>query len=158
MTALSIRPATEDELRLVRSSWRHQMRPRFRDAEPMGPQMHGHPWGRKRYIGQSTAAEMLRLYIDAHATTGDVLVAAVDDDEGSEAVAWASRSLTKDSSGALLSCIVHYVYVLDRARRQGLGARLLRYIRQEARTAGVDAVPGAMNSPGVCLWESERSQ
>lgn len=151
---LTIRPATEGELRLVHSSWRHQMRPRYRDTEPMGPEMRGHPWGRGRFISQGTASEMFRLYVQEHATTDQVLVAAMLD--GTEAIGWASRSLEEGTEKPV--CVVHHVYVLDKMRHEGVGARLLRHIRQESRVAGVACVPGTMNSAGVGLWSSEKSQ
>jgi GNAT superfamily N-acetyltransferase len=162
---MQVRPATPGELRLVRSSWHHQMRPAFRDCVPMGPrlgsklpQKHaGHEWGRQRYIGQSTASEMFRLLVEKHATTEQVLVAAVPTSQGSEAMGWICRDLT-DAPDSPTMCVVHFVYVLRDARRAGLASALLRYVRREASTLGVEATPGAMTGAGLGLWESENSQ
>ncbi len=144
----AIRPATEAELALVRSSWRHQMRPRFGDTEPMGAGRRGHSWGSDRYVSQGTLKAMFSRHIDEHATTSSVLVGA----QAGEALGWIARTATP------AFCIVHFVYVLEQGRRAGLGAALLRYVRQEARTKGVDVHPGCMTAAGLGLWESEKSQ
>jgi GNAT superfamily N-acetyltransferase len=150
----AIRPATDAELALVRSSWNHQMRPRFGDTEPMGSDIRGHAWGQGRYVAQATMVEMFRRHVDEHATVDGVLVGAV----GGEALGWIARSVRRPGGIGKAGCIVHFVYVLGPGRRAGLGAMLLRYVRQEARTEGVEVHPGCMTSAGIGLWESEKSQ
>lgn len=144
---LEIRPATEAELALVRSTWRQQWRPRHGDTQEMAPGHRGHDWGGERFISHGMAKEMFRRYIDEHATTERVLVGAV----GGEACGWVSRA----ANGV---CTVNFVYVLKEGRRAGLGSTLLRYVRREARTAGLEVVPASMNAAGIRLWESEKSQ
>lgn len=152
--SIAIRPATEAELALVRGTWRPQMRPRFRDSEPMGAGFRGHTWGPDRYIGHTALANMYREHADRLTTTSAVLVASLKD----EALGWIARSLSPDEETGRSRCVVHFVYVLKPARGEGLGAKLLRYVRQEARTASATCVPECMTAAGASLWESEKSQ
>jgi GNAT superfamily N-acetyltransferase len=149
--SIEVRQPTSAELALVRGTWQPQMRPRYRDASNMGPQMRGHQWGPDRYLGQATAAEMMRRHVDAHTTIGEVLVAAV----ASEPMAWVSRTLYAEGEEPV--CVVHFCYTIKPARREGLGSTLLRYVRREAETAGARCVPGCMTAAGLALWESEKS-
>jgi GNAT superfamily N-acetyltransferase len=149
--SFEIRPVTEAELALVRSTWRQQWRPRFDDSEPMAHECkhRGHEWGARggRYVSHGMAKEMFRRYIDEHATVERVLVGAV----GGVPCGWVSRA----RNGV---CTVSFVYVYKNGRRAGLGATLLRYVRREAKTAGLEVVPACMNPAGASLWESEKSQ
>lgn len=146
--SITIRPAREPELRLVRDSWAKTFAPRHRDAEPIGVGS-GHPWGPGRYITSATAREMLRKYVEEHASEASVLVVA--EPKHDEALGWICREVDEDGVA-----VVHCVYVVRGARRSGLGGLLLDYVRQESKAAGVELRPAVMNGPGMGLWESRR--
>lgn len=152
---IAIRPPKTSELALVRATWRQQMRPRFLDTGEMGAGFRGHCWGEDRFVTQKTLNNMFRRHMDDYSTRENVLVCGVPVDGEVEALGWICRSTGYERNRC---CVVHFVYVLESARREGLGSALLRYVRQEARTAGLDCVPGCMTGDGVSLWESEKSQ
>lgn len=140
-----IRPARPEELRLVVDSWGKTFAPRHRDAEPTGAGM-GHPWGSGRFVTSATARAMLAGYIGRCATVENVMVCAVE----GEAMGWVCRELLGDLA------LVHCVYVVRQARREGLGRMLVDYVQREATTAGVELQPAAMNGPGLRVWEGKK--
>ena len=126
----------------------------------MGAGYHGHPWGPDRYVGHTALTRLYQEHVERHATTEEVLVAAVplSSGEGTDALGWVCRSRVEDEDTKAPLCVVRYVYVPKPARGEGLGSAMLRFVRQEARTASLFCVPECMTAAGAGLWESEKSQ
>lgn len=155
-----VRPATESELRLVRHSWRKSWRHR---REHTAPNRHGDGrvflWG-PGALTQVAAAAYLETFIQATATTGSVLVAAVEappDEPGcNQPLAWICRDIVGAEGSDV--CAVHFAYTVKDARRKGLARLLLKYVLREAATLGVPVEATHINGRGAALMDSVKHE
>ncbi len=158
MTEAIIRPATEAELRFVRSSWYQSYKIR-RDQDTTPSQIGGVAswhmrWGSGRRIDLPSARRMHRLFVHDAARVETCLVAAVPTDESDTqgvAFAWVCREVLRDKEGEANGVIIHCAYTDKQARRRGLASMLLRYVHQEAKATHLPVTIGHVNRLGRLL-------
>lgn len=157
MSGLEIRPATPEEIRLVRTSWLKGWSPRGRDmrrgTDNPRPVMR---WGTGRRLSGWAARRYVSAFVESVATPETVLVAALRlESGGSEAVAWACRELVGAEDGPR-AALLHYVYTLRDFRRRKFAQKLVSAVRAEAEHVGVELEATHINARGTALLESAR--
>jgi GNAT superfamily N-acetyltransferase len=143
-----IRPATIRELSLIRASWCRAWNVRGIDLR------HGMlAWGEGRKLAPAMARRMHSCLVDGLTSPSTCLVYAVppvDDDAGSQPLAWLCRELV-ERGGEPHFVALHFVYTIAKARSRGLASELLRFANGEALALEVPLRPTHENAAGAAL-------
>lgn len=103
-------------------------------------------WGENRSVAPGLVRKMLNGLADSLATVDTVLVWDVD----GQPLSCVCRSLI-ERDGEPLYVSVPFIYTVAKARRHGLALALLKYIKAEADTLGVDMKATTQTPNGVAL-------
>lgn len=141
-----VRPATPEELRLVRDSW-------TKGASRGDTRLRGERMlktGTDRGMRRREFAAAHRLWVDVVLEDHEVhVVVAVAEGEPDEALGWCCWSSPTGAPATL-----HWVWVRGQARRMGLGRALLAHVREHA--AGVPSIahitPDGSALLEACKW------
>lgn len=134
MITVNIRPIRADEHPLVLGSWTNS----FVGNEPALIRLPGD--GRRRpgeffdlgcgHVAKWTGLDIHRTWVRAHLETLSIAVATLEGDD--EAAGWVAWSPAEEHP-----LVLHYVYTVGPARRQGVALQLLRHAIARADTRGV---------------------
>ncbi len=164
--SLIFRPCTNDELRLVKKSWRY--------AVPSGsditPDNNGDKWvgiGLTKFTSKARTRTTHKHILDvsaygwhkAHALLRDRILAsnqstlfvAALSKFPDEAVGWGLMERTSEEGNAM--AIVWWIHVVGEARGQGIGTEILRKLLAKAATAHLDVRPGQMTARARAWWD-----